>query len=88
MSVKSKGLRVFTHTDDGENWLRLYPFTIVGCQFGKRVYKEFSDPREVIERIENSEIHTTQWIITPNGKSYNRTEFVEAYEIAVGLIVP
>lgn len=88
--MKLTGTQVFTHTDDGEDWSKTYPFTIIACQFGKRVYLEYPLNRltDLIEDVEYTEQFSTQFVITPNGQCFKRHDFREAWEIAVGLTVP
>src|SRR4051812_46118256 len=87
---KPAGVQVFTHTDDGRDWSKVYPFTVVGCQFGKRVYKEYTGKdavTDVLYHCENTNLMSAQWIITPIGQCFSPGDFMEAYSIAVGLVV-
>jgi hypothetical protein len=86
--VKVSDWTPFTHRSHAsENWARLYPYTAVAYQFGKRIYPEFADPRDLIEHIEDSTAYSVGIVISPNGKAWTREEFTVQYYKIIGLIV-
>lgn len=80
--------RPFTHTEnDSQDWSRLYPYTIIGYQLGKRIYPEITDVREVVEQIKDAQSYAPNKVISPNGLVWTPEKFVEQYEVIVGLLV-
>lgn len=78
------------NSPDGDDWTQLYPYTIVAYQFGKRIYREFTDPREVYEIVAeggHNDLYSPNLVITPNSKPWTREAFAEEYLKNVGLLI-
>lgn len=77
--------KAFTHNGDVD-WKGFYPYTVIAYKLGRRIVLEYDQPHEVKEACQTG-FHSAGVIITPNGVSWKREDWLEQYEKCIGLLI-